>query len=111
MVVHFYLRRDMGDYTKRDEREVKRYLSSASSLNAFGGIVGVIFIPVVAWICCGMAKSKMSYVIDLIDDNDELYKKYYRRAHAISDTSITLILCSVISGAIWFIIAMVNLGQ
>lgn len=100
MVVHFYFKGGYMEATsQRDDREVRRLISSA---NMFIGLswFGLIF-PLLGWIFAGIAINKANQILMIIEDDEKLHNKYYERKKYINNTAGFLIVIYIFCAIAW----------
>jgi hypothetical protein len=85
-----------------EDEDILKEINIAATFNGFG-IIGLI-IPFVAWICCGIAISRISNLRAVLASDDNIDDYIRSRIGSVQATSIILILLSIASGCIWYAI-------
>lgn len=91
---------------KELEMEIIRNIRSASTLTSVG-LLGLFF-PIIAWVCCGIALSRLSDARALMEDNDKLFDKYIQRVKDKHSSASFLILVAILVALAWFFYAVTN---
>ena len=86
----------------KEDLELSKLLGSGSSFILIG-FIGIL-IPIVGWIFGGLAAGKANTVLNYIESQTDLRKKYWARAKSIQSSSGAILMLSTVSVIVWFII-------
>ena len=86
----------------KEDLELSKLLGSGSSFILIG-FMGIL-LPIVGWIFGGLAAGKANTVLNYIESQPDLRKKYWVRARSIQSSSGAILMLSTVSVIVWIIV-------
>ena len=86
----------------KEDLELSKLLGSGSSFILIG-FIGIL-IPIIGWIFGGLAAGKANTVLNYIESQPNLRKKYWGRAKSVQSSSGAILMLSTVSVIVWVIV-------